>query len=135
MGEANRRMKGQWSDSIWILYEVLYLLQNQKFKLLVPERLPSNSWVYHGGSWRLSNYHIQERKKESFKDTWFSKNSFFQKKMALEMCHLFAQPNCENKSFEPDHQISSKCPIQRFSNSDHQFFGSLKSKGKMTFHE
>ena len=38
------------------------------------------------------------------------------------MCHPFAQPICENKSFEPSHQIPSQCPILRFSNSDHQIF-------------
>ena len=57
----------------------------------------------------------------------------FSKKKALEMHHFFAQPNCGNKSFELDHQISSKRPIRRFSNSDHQFFGSLKSKGRWLF--
>ena len=41
---------------------------------------------------------------------------------------LCAQPNCENKAFESDHQISNKCPIQRFSNSDHQFLGTLSKK-------
>ena len=50
MGEANRRMKGQRPDNIWIFYEVFYPLQNQKFELFVPECLPSNSRVYHGGS-------------------------------------------------------------------------------------
>ena len=89
MGEANRKMKGQWPNSIWSLYEVFYPLQNQKFELLVPECFPSNSRVYHGGSWRLSRCHIQELKKLIFlKNAWFSKNSFFQKK-ALEMCHPF----------------------------------------------
>ena len=43
---------------------------------------------------------------------------------------LFAQPNCENKSFEPDHQIPSQCPIRRFSNSGHQFFLGALSKEK-----
>ena len=38
------------------------------------------------------------------------------------MCHPFAQPICENKSFEPDHLISSRHPIWEISNNDHQFF-------------
>ena len=50
MGRANRKMKGQRPDSIRNLYEVLYPFQNQKFELLVPESLPPNSRVYHGGS-------------------------------------------------------------------------------------
>ena len=59
----------------------------------------------------------------------FQRIHFFSKKKALETCHHFAQPNCENKSFEPDHQIPSQCPIQRFSNSDHQIFlGALSQK-------
>ena len=66
IGEANRRMKGQRPDSIWNPYEVLYPLQNQKFELFVPECLPSNSRIYHGGSWRLSNCHIQEQQKWIF---------------------------------------------------------------------
>ena len=40
MGEANRRMKGQWPDSIRSLYEVLYPFQNQKFELLVQNAFP-----------------------------------------------------------------------------------------------
>ena len=70
---------------------------------------------------------------ESFQNAWFSKNSFFQKKGPLKSATSCAQPNCENKSNESDHQISSKCPIRRFSNSDHQFFGSLKSKERWLF--
>ena len=50
IGEANRRMKGQRSDSIRILYEVLYPFQNQKFEPFVPKYFPLNSRVYHGGS-------------------------------------------------------------------------------------
>ena len=80
MGEANRRMKGQWPNSIWSLYEVLYPLQNQKFELLVPECLPPNSWIYHGGSWRLSNCHIQEQQKWIFLRCLIFKEFIFPKK-------------------------------------------------------
>ena len=45
----------------------------------------------------------------------------------------------ENKSFEPDHQISSKCPIQRFLTVITNFLGVLSQKRrtnkKMTFRE
>ena len=45
-------------------------------------RVPSpNFWVYHGRSYRLSNCHIQKLEKMNlFKDAWFSKNLFFEKK-------------------------------------------------------
>ena len=94
IGEANRRMKGQWPDSIRNLYEVLYPFQNQKFELLVPESLPPNSRVYHGGSWRLSNCHIQELKiMNLFKMFDFQRIHFFKKKKrkkkgTFEKCHL-----------------------------------------------
>ena len=67
-GWNKQKNEGQRSDSIRNLYEVIYPSQNQKFELFVPECLPSNSRTYHGGSWRLSNCHIQELKKndESF---------------------------------------------------------------------
>ena len=48
--------------------------------------------------------------------------------MALETCHAFAQPICENKSFEPDHQISKLMPHLEISNSDHQFLGTSSQK-------
>ena len=66
MGEANRRMKGQWSNSIRSLYEVLYLFQRKKVEPSFPKCLPLNSRTYHGGSWRLSNCHIQEQQKWIF---------------------------------------------------------------------
>ena len=40
MGKANRRMKGQWPNSIWNLYEVLYLFQNQNLNPLFQNALP-----------------------------------------------------------------------------------------------
>ena len=80
MGEANRRTKGQWSNSIWSLYKVFYPLQNQKFELLVPECPPLNSRVYHGGSWRLSNCHIQEQQKWIFLRCLIFKEFIFPKK-------------------------------------------------------
>ena len=46
MGEANEGMKRQQPDNIRILCEVLYPLQNQKFELLVPECIPSNSFLF-----------------------------------------------------------------------------------------
>ena len=46
---------------------------------------------------------------------------------------------CENKSFEPDHQISSKCPIRRFLTVITNFLEVLSQKRrknkKMTFRE
>ena len=60
----------EWKSNDWTAseasIEVLYPLKNQKFELLIPECLPPNSQVYHGGSWRLSNYHIQRLKKWIF---------------------------------------------------------------------
>ena len=59
VGRANRRMKRQQPDSIRSIYEVLNPFQNLKiwtFYLRVPS---PNFLVYHGGTWRLSNCHIQ----------------------------------------------------------------------------
>ena len=51
------------------------------------------------------------------------------------MCHPFAQPNSENKFFELDHQISSRCHIRRFLTVITNFLGALSQKKKMTFRE
>ena len=120
MGGVNRRVKGnnQTASESSISSSTLF---RTKIWTLSSKTLPSNSRVYHGGSWRLSNCHIQELKKWIFLKCLIFKEFIFLEK-ASEMRHLFAWPNYRNKSFEPDHQISSKCPIRRFSNSDHQFF-------------
>ena len=92
MGEANRRMKRQWLDSIRSLYEVLYFFQNQKSELSFPECLPLNSRVYHGRSWRLSNCHIQRLKKTNlFKILDFQRIHFLEKGMGNVPPLLFNQ--------------------------------------------
>ena len=57
----------------------------------------------------------------------------FSRKRPLKGATSCAQPNCENKSFESDHQILSQCPIQGFLTVITSFFGSLKSKGRWLF--
>ena len=58
----------------------------------------------------------------------FQRIHFFKKRL-WKCATSCAQPNCENKSFESDHQIPNQCPIRRFSNSDHQlFWGALSQK-------
>ena len=42
-------------------------------------------------------------------------------------------PNCENKSFKPDHQISELMSHLEISNSDHQFLGTLSQKKEYDF--
>ena len=132
MGEVNRRVKGQWPNSIWILYEVFYPLQNQKFELLVPKCPPR---LYHGGSWRLSNCHIREQQKWIFLRCLIFKEFIFLKKRPWKCAISFAQLNCGNKSFEPDHQILSQCPIRRFLTVISNFLGALSKKKKMIFRE
>ena len=46
----------------------------------------------------------------------------------METSHPFAQPNCENKSFELDHQISELMSHPEIPNSDHQFSSGALSK-------
>ena len=52
----------------------------------------------------------------------------FSRKKALETCHLFAQPNCKNKSLESDQQISSQCPIRKFLTVITNFLRALSQK-------
>ena len=52
----------------------------------------------------------------------------FSRKRPWKRAALFAQPNCENKSFAPNHQIPSQCPIQRFLAMITNFCESLKKK-------
>ena len=102
-GRSKQKNERQWPDSIRILYEVLYPFQNKKFELLVLESLPPNFWVYHGGSWRMSNYHIQRLEKMNlFKMLDFQRICFSRKRPWKCATFLFNQI-CENKSFEPDH--------------------------------
>ena len=61
------------------------------------------------------------------------KEFIFFRKRPWKCATPFAQPNCENKSFEPDHQIPSHCPIRRFLTMITNFFGSLKSKRRWLF--
>ena len=118
MGEENRKMKGQWPNSIWSLYEVLYLLQNQKFELLIPECPPPefsslSRWVLmlvklpYSGTTKINLFKMLD-----FQRIHFSKKGLGN---APSLCL-----NYGNKSFEPDYQISSKCRIRRFFNNDHQ---------------
>ena len=114
MGGANRKMKEQRPDSIRSLYEVLYPFQNWKVEPSIPKCLPSNSRVYHDGSWRLSNCHVQRLEKINLFKMLDFQRIHFSRKRPLKGATPFAQPSCENKSFEPDHQIPSQCPIQIF---------------------
>ena len=63
-----------------------------------------------------------------FKMLDFQRIHIFKKKRVLETCHPFAQPNCENKSLEPDHQIFELMSHSKIFNSDHQFLGVLSQK-------
>ena len=81
---AKRRMRGKRSDSIRSFHEVLYPFRNQESEPFVTECFPPNSWVYHGGSWHLSNCHIQRLEKINFfKMLDFQRIHFFQKKEGL----------------------------------------------------
>ena len=53
-------------------------------------------------------------------------HSFFLEKGLGNVPPLFVQPNCENKSFELDHQIPNQCLIRRFLTVITNFLGSLK---------
>ena len=66
MGEANRRMKGQWPNSIWNLYKVFYPLQNQNLNSSFQNALP---WILESITVGLDAYQIaifRNNKNESF---------------------------------------------------------------------
>ena len=73
--------------------------------------------------------YLGTKKMNLFKMLDFQRIHFSRKGLENEP-PLFAQLNCESKSFEPDHQILSQCPIQRFLIVITHFFGSLKFKKK-----
>ena len=127
MGGANRKMKRQRPDSTWSIYEVLNPFQNRKTWTFSSRTHSPNFWVYHGGSWRMSNCHIQKLKKWIFLRCLILKEFIFPKGLG-NVPPLFAQPNCEDKSFEPDHQILSQCPIQRFLTLITSFLGASSQK-------
>ena len=73
-----------------------------------------------------------------FKMLDFQKICLFKKK-PWKRATPFAQSNCENKSFETDHQVPSQCHIRRFLTVITNFLGELSQKKrknkKMTFRE
>ena len=114
MGRANKRMKratiGQHQKHLWdpqTLPKSKNL--NLLFKSAFPKFLSLSRWVLTPVKLSYS----ETRKKWIFLRCLIFKKFVFQKK-TLETCHPFAQPNCENKSFELDHQIPSQCPFGDF---------------------
>ena len=67
------------------------------------------------------------KKMDPFKMLDFQRIHLFQKR-PWKCATFFAQSNCENKSFEPDHQILSQCPIRRFLTVITNFLGALSQK-------
>ena len=113
-GKANKRMKSQQPGSIWSLLGFLNPFQNRRIWTFYPIMHFLNPRVYHGGSWHLSNCHIQRLEKMNLFKMLYFQRVHFSRKRFWKRATLFAQPNCENKSFEPDHRIPSQYPIQRF---------------------
>ena len=101
-----------------------------KTKNLNPLFRNASLWIleFITGSWRLSNCHIQELKKINLFKMLDFQRTHFSRKRPLKCATLFAQPNCENKSFEPDHQIPSQYPIQKFLTVITIFLGALSKK-------
>ena len=56
------------------------------------------------------------------------KRFHFSRKKPWKGATPFAQLNCENKSFVPNHQILSQCPIQRFLTVITNFLRALSKK-------
>ena len=66
MGGASKWMNGRQPESIWSLHGFLNPFQNRRIWTFCPIMHFSNSRVYHGGSWRLSNCYIQGLEKWTF---------------------------------------------------------------------
>ena len=90
MDGANKRMKGQQPRSIGSLHGFLNPFQNRRIWTFYPIMHFLNSRVYHGGSWRLSNCHIQGLEKWIFLRCLIFKKFLFLEK-ALNTCHPFNQ--------------------------------------------
>ena len=133
MGGASKWMKGRQPENIWSLHGFLNPFQNWRIWTFCPIMHFSNSRVYHGESWRLSNCHIQWLEKWTFLRYLIFKKFLFLEKGLEHMPSLW--PSCENKSFEPDHQISELMSHSEISNSDHQFLETSSQKKNMTFWE
>ena len=128
IGKTDKRMKGQQPRSIWSLYEFFNPFRNRRIGIFYPRMPFLNSWVYHGRSWCLSKCHIQGLEKWiSLRCLIFKEFLFLGK--GLELVPSF-WPNYENKSLEPDRQISSQCPIRRFLTVFTNFLGALSQKRK-----
>ena len=76
----------------------------------------------------MSNCHIQETKKMNLFKMLDFQRIHFSKKAKKKRATPFAQPNCEDKSFEPNHQILSQCPIRRFLTVITSFLGASSQK-------
>ena len=106
--------------------------ENQKIGTFYSRISFPKSQVYHNGSWRLSNCHIQRLKKMNlFKDTWFLKNLFFLEKGFKRATLLLNQIVKINLLLN---QIPSQCPIQGFLTMITNFWGALsQKKGRWLF--
>ena len=133
MGEANRRMKGQRSDSIQSLYEVFYPFQNQKFEPSVPKCYPPNSRVYHCGSWRLSNCHIQRLKKMNLFKMLDFQIIHFSKKRPWKCTISLPNQIAEISLLIQIIRFRVNAPFRDFLTVITNFFESLKSKGRWLF--
>ena len=131
MDEANRKMKGQWPDSIRSLYEVLYLFQNQKiwtfyFKSAFPQISESTTV----GLTPIKFPYSRTRKINLFKMLNFQR-IHFSRKRPWKRATLLLDPIVNLLSQIIRFQVDA--PFEDFLISDHQFFGSLKSKGRWFF--
>ena len=71
---------------------------------------------------------FRHKKMNLFKMLDFQRIHFSRKK-PLKGATPFCSTNCENKSFDPDHQVQSQCPIRRFLTVITNFFwGALSQK-------
>ena len=126
--EANRRMKGQRPNNIRSLYEVLYPFQNQIFEPFVSEWLPLNSWVYHSGSWRLSNCHIQERQKWIFLRCLIFKEFIFPEKFLRNVPPLLLNQIMKINLLSQIIRFQVNAPFRDFLIVITNFLGALSQK-------
>ena len=96
-GGASKGMKGRQPGSIWSLHGFLNPFQIRRIWTFYPIMHFSNSWVYHGGSWCLSNCHIRGLEKWIFLRCLIFKEFLFLEKGLEHVSSLW--PNYEDKFF------------------------------------
>ena len=128
MGGASKWMKDRQPGSIWSLHGFLNPFQNRRIWTFYPIMHFLNSRVYHGGSWCLSNYHIQRLEKINLFKMLDFQRIHFSKKGLGNVPPLLLNQIVKINLLSQIIKFQVNVPFEDFLTVITNFFGSLRSK-------